>query len=248
MTPFFWTSTQELESDIANVQIWFMSLARPHDELASLLHLLSRAELEERTRFMNPVLQTRYTVTRALTRQVLGRSLGVDPADVRLLRDDNGRPELDPIFGRDISFNLSHTGDALMLGMVEGQDVQIGVDIEVRRETVDYLLVAQRFFSTYERDLVAQASSPSERERLFFQIWTAKESLIKAVGMGISFGLNLFSLHPDGQCEVPLVQMNRQPFCCGQFDIRDVSEEALRLLPDDGCRYAAACALFHRDG
>jgi 4'-phosphopantetheinyl transferase len=64
----------------------------------------------------------------------------------------------------------------------------VGIDVERVREA--NLRVAQRFHPR-ELERIMQTPSP-ERDGAFFEIWTAKESFLKAVGVGISVALNSF--------------------------------------------------------
>ena len=93
---------------------------------------------------------------------------------------------------------------------------KLGVDIEAIREDIDFLALAQRFFSPRERD--ALRSVPREKRRdAFFACWTRKEAYIKARGMGLSMPL-------------------------GQFDVSLMPGEPARLLetrddPDEAARW-----------
>jgi 4'-phosphopantetheinyl transferase len=69
------------------------------------------------------------------------------------------------------------------------RDRRIGVDLEKMRSMENSEQLAQRFFCASEHRLLTQAI-PEERDKLFFQLWTAKEAYLKATGEGISGGLN----------------------------------------------------------
>jgi 4'-phosphopantetheinyl transferase len=72
------------------------------------------------------------------------------------------------------------------------------VDIEYMREDFATLEVAERFFSKYEFEALKAAPS-DQRTKAFFNCWSRKESYIKAIGMGVSYPLDGFtvSLTPD---------------------------------------------------
>jgi 4'-phosphopantetheinyl transferase len=64
---------------------------------------------------------------------------------------------------------------------------RIGVDLEKMRQMKDLDSLTKRFFCAKEYELVEKSA---EKEKLFFQLWTAKEAYLKAVGTGISGGLD----------------------------------------------------------
>lgn len=69
----------------------------------------------------------------------------------------------------------------------------IGVDIEPVRDLNDREALVKRFFSTTEQ--AAFAEVPEEhRNNYFFNIWTRKEALIKANGIGLSAPLDAFDV------------------------------------------------------
>ena len=62
-------------------------------------------------------------------------------------------------------------------------DSPIGVDVEQYRAK-DYTALAKRFFSSAEQVQLQQCAE-RERQATFFRLWTQKESLLKALGMGL---------------------------------------------------------------
>lgn len=87
-------------------------------------------------------------------------------------------------------FNISHAGDWVVCAV--DHDF-VGIDVEEMRDAPTE--VADRFFSPDER-LALQCAPESARKELFYQIWTLKESYIKAVGMGLSMNLAAFTVQP----------------------------------------------------
>lgn len=88
-------------------------------------------------------------------------------------------------------FNLSHTGDYVMLATHEAE---VGADIErVRRR--DPMRLARRFFHPDEYALLEAAEDPMET---FCLIWTLKESFIKADGRGFAIPSRSYCILPHG--------------------------------------------------
>jgi 4'-phosphopantetheinyl transferase len=75
-------------------------------------------------------------------------------------------------------------------------DRQIGVDVENIARGVRLLEIADRHFCASEARAL-RFLPPGARQDRFFEYWTLKESFIKAIGVGISFGMAGFSFDLD---------------------------------------------------
>ncbi len=126
-------------------------------------------------------------VTRALLRFVLSRYTQIPPRLLRFRENDFGKPSLKPgITDIPIQFNLSHSSGLTACAVV--LDSQIGIDVENISRKID-LKIADRFFSREESECLGKAGDKG----MFFDLWTLKESYIKAKGKGLSIPLNKFS-------------------------------------------------------
>ena len=96
-------------------------------------------------------------------------------------------------------FSLSHSGSYILLGV---SDSQIGVDIQEHRP-VHAQRLADRFFHPFEAEKIRISSDPNS---MFFQIWSAKESYVKAKGRGFSLSFSSFCLLPEssGNCTISI--------------------------------------------
>jgi 4'-phosphopantetheinyl transferase len=155
---------------------------------------------EERARGARFVFERsrhQHRVTRALVRSTLSRYAAVPPEAWRFAVSAHGRPEISaPTVAPGLGFNLSHA-DGMIVCLV-ARNLEIGVDVEDAARVVEFLGIGQRFFSTAES--AALASVPEERRgERFFQLWTLKESYIKARGLGLSLPLSAFSFHLGGE-------------------------------------------------
>lgn len=96
-----------------------------------------------------------------------------------------------------IQFNVSHSGSLVLGGFVVGY--RVGVDVEKitdRNATMDILALSKRFFHPHEHELLLQ-EAPAGRTRLYFRIWTRKESCLKADGRGLAASTTSFTVLPD---------------------------------------------------
>ena len=144
--------------------------------------ILSIAERERAARFRSEVHRRRFVAAHVGLRQVLGRCLGRDPADLEFDHSDRGRPSVRRTAPAAFDFNLAHSGEVALIAL-SGRTV--GVDVEDVREIRDLLAIAGRFFSPREVATLTGLAGEARR-RGFFTAWTRKEAVIKAVGAGLA--------------------------------------------------------------
>lgn len=119
-------------------------------------------------------------------RCTLAEALGADVAALDIGRETGGKPRLGPLWdGWD--FSLSHSRDAALLALAH--NVAVGADLEWPRPRGRLLALADRYFT---RDEAADLRRCPEAQQLesFYALWTSKEAVLKAAGVGISHGLD----------------------------------------------------------
>ncbi|EPY12297.1 MULTISPECIES: 4'-phosphopantetheinyl transferase family protein [Paenibacillus] len=121
-----------------------------------------------------------------LARMLLCRTLKCSNNELVIHTHPFGKPyvEGDPVF-----FNISHAGAFIAVALDEAP---IGIDIEQAGEwNMD---VARLICSPRELELLANTNDSRARQELFFYIWTAKESVLKALGTGLSLPPSTFEI------------------------------------------------------
>jgi 4'-phosphopantetheinyl transferase len=175
------------------VDVWLLDLASIKvEESEKFLNLLSQGELQRAEQFKKN--RHHFIATRALLRKVLSRYTRLNADQLLFSRAAQGKPFLanSPV---PLYFNLSHSREFAALAICSLGDV--GVDIERPRQR-DYLKIVERFFHPDEHQQLL-ACDDAKREQMFYSIWTLKESFFKAIGTGISAGLDraCFYLHDN---------------------------------------------------
>ncbi|MBI4468582.1 MAG: 4'-phosphopantetheinyl transferase superfamily protein [Acidobacteria bacterium] len=133
-----------------------------------------------------------FLATRALVRTVLSRYANVVPGDWRFASDKSGKPRIGhPAITPALHFNLANTA-GLVVCVVSVAHEPIGVDAERIDREVDFIGLADRYFSASEA-CTLRALPSREVPRRFFAYWTLKESYVKARGMGLALPLDQFS-------------------------------------------------------
>jgi 4'-phosphopantetheinyl transferase len=135
-----------------------------------------------------PAVKRRFRATRGWTRIVLARYTGVAPDRLVFTLGPSGKPGLDG----GPAFNLTHTGDLLLVALApEGA---LGVDAEEGRRLRDLEGLANRIFTREEREELFAVPPGPAREAAFLRGWTRKEAVVKAMGRGISLPLQQISV------------------------------------------------------
>ncbi len=148
--------------------------------------LLDDAERARAARFRSAEARERFVAGRALLKMALGARLKLPAPSIRLRVEPSGRPVLlDPAPG--IHFSLSHAGERVVVACA---DREVGVDIERLRPLPDALDLARRFYDASEAKAL-EALEGERRSRAFLQLWTHKEALVKARGLGLGAGLRV---------------------------------------------------------
>ncbi len=177
-----------IESDVS---VWYLVLSKVQEEFWTQYRAcLTDGERERADRFHFEKDRRAYTAARALVRASLSRFEQVNPQDWRFKQNSYGKPEIDqPISGRRLQFNLSHTDGLVACAVSTSRSV--GVDVESLDRIAADLKVAESFFAPQEVDQLKSVDI-SERQDTFFNFWTLKESYIKALGFGLSLSLDSF--------------------------------------------------------
>lgn len=166
----------------ARAELWYAWVGDHRGDIERFSReLLSDAERSHLAGYRIRDSAERYVVTRSLVRAVLGERLGMRPRDIPVSRTDTGKP----IVAGGVHFNLSHSGDLIVLALSSQRDV--GVDIERKRDIPKAHAMAARWLTDRERveleRIIAGGAAMSEA---FLRVWSLKEARIKALGVGIS--------------------------------------------------------------
>jgi len=132
-----------------------------------------------------------YLVSRALLRQLLAERLQQPAASLRFCSGPHGKPRLHDDTWH---FNLSHSGNWLVLALC--QQGPLGVDIELGKRRHHHLPLARRFYAQSEYEWLCSVPTDAQ-ESAFYRLWSRKEAVLKAHGGGLSAGLDKVRFLPD---------------------------------------------------
>lgn len=169
----------------STIDIWPVTLTGGDAEYSRCLDWLDQQERARAARFLRRQDRERYVLAHGGLRFILGLYLGLAPARIEFSSTSTRKPTLAGLGPEHaaVTFNLSHAHGNAMVAIGQGREV--GVDLEMIREDVEVLKLAERFFSDREQ-LYMRSSAPELRIREFFHYWVAKEAVLKAEGVGLA--------------------------------------------------------------
>lgn len=165
----------------ATIDVWTIPLVDAAERMEQSWALLSDDERRRAERFGTEILRARYALGRATLRRILASYADVAPEAIRFAYNRNGKPRVAaPV--TTIGFNLSHTSDLAVCAVcAEGE---VGVDVERADRELAFEAIARRQFGARDQALLAR-TPPAERRRAFLRLWTRREALLKARGLGV---------------------------------------------------------------
>lgn len=153
---------------------------------------LDPAEAARAQRFHGQAHAQRYRVAHVALREILSEQLDQRPEDLHFVIGTEGKPVLP---GRNsLAFNLSHAADVALVAV--GGTAALGVDVEHVSDAPDLEDIAVTHFAADERASIV-ALPGSDRVAAFYRCWTRKEAVVKALGVGIGYDLQSFSVSVD---------------------------------------------------
>jgi 4'-phosphopantetheinyl transferase len=181
--------------DPHEVHIWFQ---RTESATAATVEAaratLSADELRRADRFFFAEDRRDFTLAHDLLRRSLSTYRPVEPGAWDFQSDAAGKPFLpgDPA----LSFNLSHTRQLVACAIAAGTPV--GIDVERAARLVDAGAIASRYFSPFEVASLERCRGDAHKLR-FLELWTLKESFVKAVGVGLTMPLHSMTFALDDE-------------------------------------------------
>lgn len=169
---------------------------------AALQSSLDAAELARAARFHHEADRNRFLLWHGLLRLLAAHYLERPAAALTFKAGEFGKPHMSGMDEGRLAFNLSHSGDLMLVAFARSG--RVGVDVERWSAALgapERARIATSVFSTGEQTALAQL--PVElRRAAFYAVWTRKEAYVKATGHGISRGLDHFevSVLPDAAC------------------------------------------------
>lgn len=167
-------------------------------DLAPIDHFhQDKADLDRRAQIV-----ARQQAIYAFRNQLLSQKLGTVVSNEDVVRTEFGKPYLQAHPG----FYFNHSHSKKMYALASSSRIQdLGVDIEEVDRPVRFDALAKHAFHANEYQ---RWKALDEDSAYWFKVWTTKEAVLKAHGMGIRMSLNeldtqVHALYQGGRCEHP---------------------------------------------
>jgi len=155
-------------------------------KIPGFYELLSEPEKSRADHFKHAADYHSYVAVHALLRIELSKLLGIKPRSIEIMASENGKPFIRDC---DLPFSISRTKNQFAF-VIGSSNQYLGIDIEQIKPDIDFVNISCNYFSIKEQQLILSFKNRADQKRTFFEIWTRKEALLKAVGVGINNELN----------------------------------------------------------
>ena len=178
-----------------DTHLWLISLGGSDGHYVSCL---SGEELVRAEGFARRQDRTRFLLARAALRTILGSYLGCTPESMCFSLGKHGKPMLAKGGGKGLQFNLSHAGEIALVAVA--RQARVGIDVELRKNRSNNGIEAiiRRFFTARERTILEGFEENRKRDT-FYQFWTRKEAVVKALGASLPAMIGDFDVSTAGE-------------------------------------------------
>ncbi|WP_296620323.1 4'-phosphopantetheinyl transferase superfamily protein [Marivirga sp.] len=177
--------SEDIQTNLDNtVQIYRASVLDDRENIASCIERLSSKEIMRSRRYRNKGDSDRFIIGRAMVKHMAATILNKDFESLEILYTETNKPIID----QEIQFNLSHSGDYVVLAICKECD--IGIDIEYCDADFKFQPILDYCMSKGEQIRIFENKKPLDT---FLKYWTRKEAILKGTGIGLLEKLNTFS-------------------------------------------------------
>jgi 4'-phosphopantetheinyl transferase len=222
-----------------DIHVWQADLDDARWDIYS--DVLSTDERERADRFYTFRLRQRYQRCRSVCRVLLGRYSSQSPASVIFRYGPFGKPE---VADRQWHFNVSHSRNVALVAVAMHP---VGIDVEfVDAEKINVGELINVICHPGEKGKLALLSG-SERRLQLLQIWTQKESYLKALGLGLQHPLRSVRFDASIQRGRKVLNDNGSPVSFFVYEISAIEGYAASVClacPDARLSFFSASSLL----
>lgn len=173
----------------SEVHLWKIQIKENETYLNTLKKYLNKNEINNSEEFRQKIDQIRFIFSRAMLKRILSIYTNKPVNDLIFSYNKFNKPYIKN--NLHIHFNISHSNDLIIFAFTISH--QIGTDIENIKLIEEIDSISKLVFS--EIEYYQWKNTPEENKIFsFYQLWTYKESIIKAIGTGFSYNTRNFTI------------------------------------------------------
>ena len=224
--PSAWRTTQAIPALLeGELHIWRIDIPGSPSLLDRCLSCLTPDELSRANRRKLPRARHEFILGRGALRILLAAATNLQPQAVPLIAGPNEKPELP---NTNLTFNVTHSAGVILIAL--RRNGAVGIDLEHINPTMHFSEVAASTFTPAENLHLTSIADPTQRRRAFYQLWTRKESVIKADGRGLTLPLSSFEIPPSSSQPIAItIPHPSKTFYVTDLPIEDTFAAAIAL-------------------
>jgi len=160
------------------VDIWQINISSNLQHVHVLLKVLNSEEVKRSDKYFSKADRNKYIIRHGALRYILAQYLKQPAANIAFKITENGKPVIDHLGGQ-FNFNLSDSADWVLIVVAKSA---VGIDVELIKPNFSYEDILHLNFSEREIYYIKQQDSLKR----FFLLWTRKEAILKATGIGLT--------------------------------------------------------------
>lgn len=209
----------KIDKNLNKVFIYFIDMNKYRGEQTQLWYYLSVKEKQQVKKYSNRFLADRYIVSHGILRCILSYYIKQPPQSIKFIHNEYGKPFLKK---SDVQFNMSHSHNIVCY--VIAFNCIVGIDIEFYDNTLDIIELLELVLTSREIKLFNTVAT-SDKHKVFYNLWTKKESLVKAIGLGLSYPINTVET-------LPLISGNKIVFTSDNDYKQELYSYTLSIVPN----------------
>ncbi|WP_158077293.1 4'-phosphopantetheinyl transferase family protein [Caenibacillus caldisaponilyticus] len=185
--------------EVKTIKIYFVILPKeiPKDILYKKVSILDINERKIFERYRTKDKKIEFLTGRILAKNMISKEFNTSNRKISFYKNSFGKLFVErdciPRGKPPIYFNLSHSNGIVTCAI--SSNLHIGIDVENIKQ--DYLDIMEQIYLPKEIEFVNNGMNKNDKLRRFYLIWTLKESLTKALGLGLSLSLKSFKVPLD---------------------------------------------------
>lgn len=170
--------------ECSKAYVYVVDTDQCNNSLATFWVCLSANEQAQAIRYHSKLLTDRYIISHGILRYILSYYIKQSPKSLEFITNKYGKPSLK---GSNIKFNMSHSHNIVCY--IIAFNNKVGIDIEVNDNNLDIMELSKLVLTTKE-NMLLESLEYDEQRKTFYDLWTKKEALVKAIGEGLSYPIN----------------------------------------------------------